>query len=149
MFLERDNVDIDEMDGVEGATTPHYAVDSGHETIARLILDHGANVNITNNDGFTGLYVAVYYGAEAIVRLLLESGANISVVCKKGARVMRGTALSVAASQGHKGLVELLMEKRADINVGNRMVAFNGTVCGCLQRPRRSCQAIIGKWGRY
>lgn len=45
-----------------------------HESVVRLLLDKGAEVNAGNNNGRTPLYLASYSGHESVVRLLRDRG---------------------------------------------------------------------------
>ena len=62
-----------------GATPLHAACRAGHAEIARLLLDHGAAVDLAKQDGGTPLYLVCQEGHEQIARLLLEGGAVIGL----------------------------------------------------------------------
>jgi ankyrin repeat protein len=51
-------MNIDSQDSVSGMTLLMRAVSFGQEHIVRLLLNHGANVNIKDNTGSTPLIVA-------------------------------------------------------------------------------------------
>ena len=55
------------------------ASNEGHEAIAKLLIDNGADIN--GQGGYYGnaLYTASYHGFEAVVKLLIERGADINV----------------------------------------------------------------------
>ncbi|PIB35968.1 hypothetical protein BFP72_11460 [Reichenbachiella sp. 5M10] len=53
--------------------------------IATLLLDAGAKINFTNNDGSTALHTAAFFCRKDIVGLLLDRGADRSIVNKYGA----------------------------------------------------------------
>ncbi|XP_014772755.1 ankyrin repeat, SAM and basic leucine zipper domain-containing protein 1 [Octopus bimaculoides] len=55
----------------------HYSAGL-HESITRLLLDHGADPNIKTIDGLTPLHIAASWGQLDIVKLLLEKGANVA-----------------------------------------------------------------------
>lgn len=84
----------------------------GHEQVARLLLENGANPN-AKGDFLHGhaLSAASSNGHEKMVKLLLEKGANVNA---KGG--FFGTALSVASYFGHEKVVQLLLEKGAMVN---------------------------------
>ncbi|KAF8496174.1 hypothetical protein F5888DRAFT_1835294 [Russula emetica] len=52
--------------------------------VARLLLDHGADINTRDNDGWTPLHTAAYCGHIEVVRMLLELGANAGAEEKQG-----------------------------------------------------------------
>jgi ankyrin repeat protein len=57
-------------------TPLHYASQSGKLEIARLLLDHGADVHIQSSDGVTPFQVAIHHSHHDIAQLLLDSGAK-------------------------------------------------------------------------
>ena len=87
-----------------------WAVRNGHEAIARLLLEKGANLESKDIKGYTPLSIAAFKGHEAIVRLLLEKGANL-----ESENFIGYTPLSIAASKGHEAIVRLLLEKGANL----------------------------------
>lgn len=63
-----------------GATALEEAALRGLDTIVKMLLDHGAQVNLLNKDsGTTALYAAAAFGKGGTVKLLLERGANPSL----------------------------------------------------------------------
>ncbi len=54
----------------------HHAARNGDTEIVRLLIAHGADVNVTNDRGHTVLYCAGGHGHLDTVKLLLESGAD-------------------------------------------------------------------------
>ena len=74
----------DEKD-ITGKTLLMRAAKGGNEWELKLLIDSGADVNLTDNDGWTALMYAVRYseGLEC-VEALLEAGADITVKNKYG-----------------------------------------------------------------
>ncbi len=91
-------------------TTPlHYAALYGSTESVRILLEHGADVNLRNKSGATPLL----YGAYSFdkTRLLVEKGADVNV---KSAGEM--TPLLVAVSvHGNTPAVRYLIDKGADV----------------------------------
>ena len=54
----------------------HWACRGGHIEIARLLIEHGADVNARNDDYTTPLHLACLNGDADLVRLLLSHGAD-------------------------------------------------------------------------
>jgi hypothetical protein len=102
------NIDAREFDGwtpLFWASGRHYSND---DSVLRLLLEHGADVNAQGRDGRTPLNGASSCGALGAVRLLLEYGADVEVKNNVGK-----TAMQVAADGGHDEVVELLREHGA------------------------------------
>ena len=77
-------------------------------SVLRLLLEHGADVNVQNRIGWTPLLMASFNGALEVVRLFIEHGADVETKTNEGK-----TALQVAAEEGHGEVVELLREHGA------------------------------------
>ena len=75
----------------------------GYTKIVRLLLEHGANPNAEDNEGWTPLHLASSDGHTTIVRLLLDRGASADMKNNKG----RNT-LQVATTHGMDEIVQVL-----------------------------------------
>ena len=105
--------DPNRSQGKQG-TPLHAAVDSGHTTIARLLLDHAANVNARDMDAETPLSVAARNGNLDIVRLLLSHGADAHIIDRWGASPL------YRATESHKpDVVGFLLKSGADVHTRN------------------------------
>src|SRR5688500_2590820 len=60
----------------DGETPLMRAAARGHEEVARVLLDAGADASAQRGDGFTPLILAVFFGHEGVVRLLVGRGAD-------------------------------------------------------------------------
>lgn len=72
----------------------------------------GADINTTNNNGFTPLMVAAYYGHVPSTQLLINKGVDINQKNNEGE-----TALHVAIRKGQTEIIEPLVKAGADINI--------------------------------
>jgi ankyrin repeat protein len=77
----------------------------GRKETAKVLLDHGAEVDSRAEDGRTPLMLAANKGDQDLVSLLLQAGADPTLVDKSGA-----TAGSLAAAKGYKELAGRLQE---------------------------------------
>jgi ankyrin repeat protein len=57
---------------------------SKHVETARLLLDHGAEINGTNNNGMTPLHYAAESDSVLMVQLFLDRGADVIAKNVKG-----------------------------------------------------------------
>lgn len=64
-------------DNSTGRTALHEAVQSNHDEIGKILLDHGANPNVRDYSGQTPLHDAALTGAVSFGRLLIERGAVV------------------------------------------------------------------------
>ncbi|HBL99000.1 TPA: hypothetical protein DDZ86_05155 [Candidatus Dependentiae bacterium] len=90
-------------------TPLHLACSYNQLDIVKLLIDKGADVNITDAKRFTSLYWACVLNHLDIVKLLLEKSINISIAEQNG-----WTPLSWACSKGCEDIIKLLLEKGAD-----------------------------------
>ena len=79
--------------------------------IAKLLLEHGADVNIPNKNGWTPLFSAIEHDDIDTMKLFLEKGAKVNNVRTDG---FQRTPLILAAMNGHTEIVQLLLEEEAD-----------------------------------
>ncbi len=80
----------------------------GDAALCKLLIQYGANPNITNESGWTPLMVAATYKKHEVCKLLIELNANINKPCVKGF-----TPLAYAARDNHDRICELLLEHGA------------------------------------
>ncbi len=62
-----------------GGTLLHVAVAQGHEAVARLLLEHGIDLEARNAEGRTALHDSLELGQREITRLLLSHGAYVDL----------------------------------------------------------------------
>jgi ankyrin repeat protein len=72
-----------EINGTNGAETPLIGAASlSVESVARMLIEAGANIELTSIHGATALHWACYVGLPSIVQLLLKNGADIEQKCE-------------------------------------------------------------------
>ncbi len=83
-FLIDRNADVNAK-GFSVADTPLWeAVDKKHLYMAKLLIDHGAEVNVQNGWGQTPLHLAARLGYLEIVQLLVDNGADTTAKDDEG-----------------------------------------------------------------
>jgi hypothetical protein len=113
----------DERVAPGGETPLMRAAARGHEDVARVLLDAGADACADRADGFTPLILAVFFGHEGVVRLLVERGADASARTSLGT-----TAARWAEARGFAFMAGVLREAEAS-------------------RPRTAVTHAVGKIG--
>jgi ankyrin repeat protein len=126
-------------------TPLQHACRAGDTAVVRLLLEHGADPNLTEHvDGWTALRFAVFDNQPEIIRILLEYGADVFIHDgwhtpldsavhggkREEARALYwaaeekrpeayGTPLHAAANKGDTATVEALIESGARIHAGD------------------------------
>lgn len=84
--------------------------------IARLLVDHGADVNaIADEESSSPLLVASSKGRTGIVRMLIDRGADVNATNGDG-----NSSLMLTSRHGHTGAARMLIDNGAYLNAANR-----------------------------
>ena len=73
----------------------------------KLLLDHGADVNLVDRNGCSPLHVACYIGALASVKSLVSAGARLDVLDERGHSVLHKACFS-----GNERVLQFLLQTR-------------------------------------
>jgi ankyrin repeat protein len=87
-----------------------WAASQGHLEAAGVLVDHGADLELTAADGNTPLIFAATQGHTEMVGMLIDRGADPDAQSRGEGR----TALMVASSAGHQDVVALLLDRGAN-----------------------------------
>lgn len=96
--------------GQNNDTALMRAARSGTADLCRELIEAGASVNLTNQDGNNALWMACVSESELTIRTLLGNGIDINNQNDNGA-----TALIYAASAGKTDIVKSLVDHGADL----------------------------------
>ncbi|KAK3531188.1 hypothetical protein QTP70_015148 [Hemibagrus guttatus] len=88
----------------------HSVLKKFHE-ICGLLVEHGADVNLTEQDLWTPLHFASQSGDDRAVRLLLDAKATADVKDKDG-----WTPLHLASQNGHENVVRHLLSRLSNVD---------------------------------
>ena len=102
---------------VDKQTTKHvtaifYAVQQGQFEAARLLLEHGADPELAEENGVTPLHIACLHGRLEIVELLLNAGVDMEREAAGGY-----TGYETARLAGHQGIMRLIEDRRRDRDI--------------------------------
>jgi ankyrin repeat protein len=111
LLVSGSGVDVNTKYAPFGETALAKAVSVHSIDIARALIAHGADVNVSADDGEMPLHVAAYNGDIAIVKLLIDGGARIDV-----REAQNGfTPLHLAIYKKHYDVGRILVESGADL----------------------------------
>lgn len=102
----------------------------GHLECARLLLQHGARVDLLAHHGWTPLHMACMRGHATCAELLIENKSSLSITDEAGS-----TCLALAAASGHAAVLQLLLDRGAPADT----VDQSG-------RTVLHCAALSGSW---
>ncbi|XBH84198.1 hypothetical protein VPH35_072445 [Triticum aestivum] len=126
-LVEDIRLDVDDV-GPMGETPLTCAISRQNAYLVCYLLDHGADTEKLNSEGYTPLHFATNQGYVDIVELLLSKGANTDGLSHGG------TALHVAANNGHDDIVKVLLDHHAD-----HKIALSGTDSTALVIATATC----------
>jgi cytochrome c len=127
--------DVNDYDGFGSPLT--YAVRKGHYSAAKLLIEHGADVNIPTRYYGDPVMIAAARSRADLMELLLEHGA-IPDSTLNGEPV-----LHVAAKLGCFSCVKALVEAGADVNWEFRSGCYIRSSCGCYIRSALGTATIL------
>ena len=104
-------VSLNTQNVVEGATALWCASTGNYVEIVKMLLEAGANVNISTATGSTPLRGAAFNGHCDVMEVLIANGADLNY-----ANVVGQSPLLIAVMRGHLKATELLLDKGADYN---------------------------------
>jgi ankyrin repeat protein len=108
-LLEDKFNDPDIIDGQSGRTALDFAASFNNQTMAQLLLDHGAHVDWRDTMGNSALHYAAERSNLDVLRFLIEHGATVDFANKQGI-----TPIMVAAEHAQPAAVRLLLKSGAD-----------------------------------
>ncbi|KAM7220097.1 ankyrin repeat protein [Rhypophila decipiens] len=103
-------------------TALHLAVSSENESLARVLLQHGADTERRDSHGQAALHMAARLGSRTMVQLLLEDAWMATVDSRDN---LGRTALFPAVLSGSEAVVKLLLDAPASLDPNSADVMGN------------------------
>ncbi|XP_067651335.1 ankyrin-1-like [Haliotis asinina] len=97
-----------------GNTAAGISAESGYDGILKLLISRGADVTLSNRNGWNSLLLASRHGHVSTVKYLLSLG--VFDINTRGG-LYKETPVMVAAKNGHFDVYDLLVRKGADISL--------------------------------
>jgi len=125
-----------------------------NKKIINLLLENGANISDTNNDGYNAFHLAVLHNKKEIVELFIEKGANIDSRAKKTYE----TPIGLAIKENNKEMFKFLLQKGAAVGkqsptgwglripfIGNNVRDFNMLHTAVFYNRKRMVELLLKK----
>jgi ankyrin repeat protein len=96
-------------------TALHEASREGHLECVKILLEHGANPNVSDPSGVTPLHQSAFRGHFEITAALVNAKADVNATDYTG-----GTPLHEAAKKNRKDLIPILLHAGASLSARNK-----------------------------
>ena len=93
-----------------------YASANGHTDIVKLLTDHGADINVSDQFGSTALIFASRSSYIEIVKLLINCGANVNISDYHGRTALAFVVLDAIKEKAYLEIIKLLIDSGANTN---------------------------------
>ena len=137
MLIER-RADVNAVN-TYGSTALMWSVTDAKKV--RLLLDHGADVNVAARSGRTPLIVAAFANPSAdVVRMLLAKGANVNVMDQR-----KVTPLNAATFGNDTATIRLLLDANADVNTADTFIGLTPLMNAAGNRNLSAVKLLLAK----
>lgn len=120
-------------------------VEEGNKDVVKVLLDHGADPSIADNDGDTALMQAAANGYTNCVKALMASGrVDINQINKRG----RHALFMACEEEENEEMVKLLLDHHVDINMQDnlgRTVLVNLTLFNSTPSNERVIRMLVDR----
>ena len=139
--LLESNVNIDEK-GHDGRTALFRTARIGKESHVKLLLQHHANPNITDNNDESPLQAAVRYGHVEVVKMLINAGADINHCPDPNLTEYSESIICSAVRKKHREVLIFLLQRNGDPNIGTSACRFP-IIYAASNSDHSSCKLLL------
>lgn len=107
--------DLNTTSGQSEWSPLHYAAESGHEDVAKMLISKGANVECVDRHQRSPLHIAIGGGYHELAQQLLSRGASPNAQDAKG-----NAPLHIASRLGYDSIVDLLLRTGAEVTAKDK-----------------------------
>ncbi|CAG8919162.1 unnamed protein product [Penicillium salamii] len=98
-----------------GNTALHLTAIYGQPHVAQILIDHGADKNVVNNELTTPLHLACSIARPDVAKVLIQNDAHVDMYNETG-----NTPLQLAANSGEAEVVSILLGRGAKVDTYNK-----------------------------
>lgn len=138
-LLEKKHAAIDGLD-LQGETPLHHAITMNSPSMVKFLIDHGADVNQRDRDGWTALMTAAWVDDAEDAKLLLAHKAD-----PDAASPQNFTPLGIALQYGKNAAARVLIESGADVNRPIGDAGYTPLMLAVAGRADDAAQELIRK----
>ncbi|QRM13767.1 ankyrin repeat family protein [Fowlpox virus] len=109
-IIRSDNINLESINDEDDLSPLHHAVSRGYKEIVISMLEHGADVNLCNDEVCSPLHIAIKNDNVEMVQLLIDNGADTDC-CNN---TIHGTPLQCAILNENYRITDALLESGAD-----------------------------------
>ena len=124
----------------------HAAALSGHANCVQLLIQHGASVDVVDNNGHSPLFRACERGHTEVVVLLLHAGATVGLVDSSGRSCLHWAASGghtvICSSLLHQGLAVDCLDSGGLVEMGGCKSYIACHTAPCPPAPQTHCPSL-------
>ncbi|CUG62705.1 ankyrin repeat protein, putative [Bodo saltans] len=122
----------------DGVSCLYIAAQNGHDEACKILVDNGADVNLSRNSRATPLFIATQRNHSQVVSALLVCGANTEIENDQ-----QCTPFVLACNMGHTSIAILLLEHGCRFS---HRATGKSPLLWCKQERRYDTLAAISRW---
>ena len=136
-ILKETKVSVD-VPNDEGLSPLMHAAKKGYTSIAKLLLDHGADTTFTTSSGKTAMSMASFFGHVEMVELLIQHHAPWDIPSKSGLYPIHS-----AVSGGNLEVVRYFLDRGVSVDLGETSTKWTPLMRGVVVETSREIVELL------